>query len=154
MKAIIRHMLTVYEAMHKASSEETIDGNRIRIYQGQISKLYASCNIPQSYYTEIFDQLERQGSVTYLQRGSKSVNTIIALHYPPTEDALTPRRGPRDLTSAEEFANLIETVKKLDTLVGGIHIGGMLVDLDKRLLKLESAAGIAQDSNNIDKNNT
>lgn len=147
MKAIVRHSISVYNALLKDSTEETFEGESIRLYRGPVSRLYASLGIAQSYYTEIFDQLDRQGSITYLQRGSKHVDTVIVLHFPPTEEnfRIRPRKG---LTSAENSANLIESVSLLKQLVGGINIVEALIDVDKRLKRLEDA-GARENENTI-----
>lgn len=145
MKAIIRHTEKVYNALLDASLTETIDGDPMKIYRGQVSKLYNTLSIPQAYYTDIFKELNEQGCITSLQRGSKSVDTVIVLHHPPEEGDFRPRPS-RGLTSAEEFANLIEKVLLHDSLIGGIDIVGAFRNVEERLKRLEEIAGTQENS--------
>lgn len=133
-------MTTMYDALFNASKEESVGNQPVRIYRGQISKLFSATGIGAGYYSEVFRQLESQGCITYLQRGSKNVDTVIVLHFPPDpEHDIPPAKSP--LTSAEESANLFESVEMLKELVGGIDIAEALVELDRRVRSLEAKAG-------------
>ena len=136
MKALIRHSITVYQALDKAAKDEVIDGDTYRIYRGHVSKLYHDTGVGQTYYTDVFDQLDRQGCITMMQRGGRNVQSVIVLHRPPTEEGYEPRRR-RDLTSAEDFANMIEQVRKHNKLIGGIDIADALRKLEERVQRLE-----------------
>lgn len=138
MKAVIKHTLVVYETLEKASSIEVIEGQEISIYRGKVSKLFSTLGIGMSYYTEIFDQLDRQGCVTFLQRGGRSVDTVIVLHYPPSPEGWQERpRRTEDLTTPEKYANLVERVELHHKLLGGIDIAEALIAIDMRLKSLE-----------------
>jgi len=141
MKAIIGHIEKVYNAILDQATVEVIDGNELHIYRGQISKLYATLGIAQSYYTEIFQQLDDQGCIVMLQRGSKGVDSVIVCLHEPSEAGYQPPRGPRDLTSAEDFANMIEEHRLLVKLVGGMDIVEAFREFDKRLKRLEDIPG-------------
>jgi hypothetical protein len=141
MKAIIGHIHTVYNAISEQAAIEVIEDNEIMIYRGQVSKLYATLGIAQAYYTEIFQQLDDQGCITMLQRGSKSVDSVIVCHHEPSAAAYAPRRGPRDLTSAEDYANMIEEHRRLVKLVGGMDIVEAFRELDERVKRLEEIPG-------------
>lgn len=149
MKAIVKHINTVYEALLKASKKEPIDGEEYHIYRGPISKLWSSLDIPQAYYSEVFYQLDIQGCITYLQRGSRSVETVVMLHYPPTEDGYKAKQR-RGLTDAENFANMIELVRKHEKgLIGGIKIVEAFGELEDRIKRLEKNAGAREDVKEI-----
>lgn len=137
-RAIIRHTLTMFEALYKESSLEDIEGETTRIFRGKVTDVFRSTGIGQSYYSEIFRQLQGQGCLTILERGSKAFNSTIVLHYPPTRETTLPARKSV-LTDAERYANLREDVEALKTLVGGVSIVEALRSIEERLGQLEVA---------------
>lgn len=136
MKAIIRHITTFYDLLEQDAVTEKVDGSSLRIFRGKVTGIYRESGIPQSYYSEVFRQLEMQGCITFLQRGSKSVSSVIVLHRPPTEsDYVPPIKS--DLTNPERYANIREDVEGLKTLVGGVNIAEALRTIETRLDQLE-----------------
>jgi len=153
MKAIVKHMEKMYAALLAESNEEIIESKVLNVYRGRISHLFSQQGIGAGYYSDIFKALEAMGSISYIQRGSRGVESVIVCHYPPDPDAYEARPKP-DLTGAEEFANLMETVKLTEKLVGGIDIGRVMVDFERRLKALESKLDQAENSDNIKNNVT
>jgi hypothetical protein len=145
VRAIVKHTEKVYDALLDASTKEDIDGDTMHIYRGQVAKLYQTLGIPQSYYTEIFTELRRQECIINLQRGSRNVNTVILLQHPPEAGDFSPK-GARDLTSAEDSANLREMILLHDKLIGGMDIVGAFKNVEERLLRLEQLAGTQENS--------
>lgn len=139
MKAIIRHTATVYQALNDESKLEDIgEEHNARIFRGKLTEVFKSTGVGATYYSEVFRQLDEQGCVTLLQRGSKSVDSVVILHRPPSPDGyLPPPKSP--LTNPERYANLQEDVEALKTLVGGIHIAEALKEIEDRFKKLESS---------------
>lgn len=135
-KAIVRHTLTMYEALNEASNEEKLPGGSLRIFRGKVTDVFRSTGIGQSYYSEIFRQLNLQNCVTFLQRGSKSVESVVILHGAPTSEGYRPPQTS-PLTDPERYANLSEDVEALKILVGGVHIAEALIEVEKRFKKLE-----------------
>lgn len=134
--AIVRHTAKMYRLLAQGSHLEDLPNGSVAIFRGKVTEVFRSSGIGSSYYTEIFRQLEDQGCISYLQRGSKSVDTIIVLHRPPTPEGYRPQ-PKSDLTSPERYANLREDVEALKTLTGGIHIAEALLEIEKRFKELE-----------------
>lgn len=140
MKAIVRHTATFYDLLDQDAVTEQVDGSALRIFRGKVTRVYRESGIPQSYYSDVFKQLEMQGCITFLQRGSKSVSSVIVLHQPPSAEGYVPPRKP-DLTDAERYANVREDVEGLKTLVGGINIAEALKTIETRIDQLEQQQG-------------
>jgi hypothetical protein len=139
MKAVIRHALAVYNVLNDSSKLEDIGQEKsARIFRGKITDVFRSTGIGQSYYTSVFNQLETQGCITILQRGARSVESVIVLHRPPTVEGYV-AESKSALTDAERYANLRDDVEALKTLVGGIHIGEALKEVEQRLRIVEES---------------
>jgi hypothetical protein len=134
--AIVRHTAKMYDLLHQQSNIEELPNGVVNIFRGKVTEVFRSSGIGSSYYTEIFRQLEDQGCVSFLQRGSKSVDTVIILHRRPTAQGYRP--PPKsDLTNPERYANLREDVEAVKTLIGGIHIAEALLEVEKRFKEYE-----------------
>jgi len=136
-KAIVGHTNTMYYALRDRATQE---GEHL-IFRGKVTKVFGETGISNGYYSEVFRQLEGQGCILYLQRGSKSTESVIALQHPP-EAAETLPAAPSPLTDAERYANVWEDVRALKTLVGGLNIVEALKTIEDRLEELERRLGV------------
>lgn len=135
-KAIVRHTLTVYNALKDRAKEE---GNDL-IFRGKVTEVFASTGVSQGYYSDVFKQLEGQECILYLQKGSRSTDSVILISHPPTPEAHR-ERPKSDLTNPERYANLQEDVEALKTLVGGVSLVDALITIESRLKALEESQG-------------
>ena len=133
-KAIVRHCATIYATLLAQARKE----GEFVIWRGKITKMYAETGVPQSYYSAVFKQLEDQGCITYAQKGTRSVESVLVLDHEPTPEGFIPP-PPSPLTDPERYANLREDVEALKILVGGINIAEALIEIERRLKEVEES---------------
>lgn len=124
---LFKHTLLFWRSLSAKANFEPMPGfedKGSRLFRGKIVELYRELGISQGYYTEIIRFLVDQGCITYIQRGSRGFETVIAVHEPPTLSdwerwKLLPSQG---LTEPPDYATLELRIRALETLVGGINI--------------------------------
>lgn len=132
-KSIKAHCERVYAEFQKGA---TLEGG-VLVWKGKSSELLAELKVPSGYYGRVMRQLEYMGCLTRRHRGSLGVPSEIELHRDPSSIKEWVDAPSKDLTGLPEYATLAQTVKDIETLVGGIDIREALRDLDTRLSVIE-----------------
>lgn len=123
------HMISVYNAME----EKSVEQDDLRIYSGSVSTLVRELGISMTYYKVIFRTLYDSGYCAMGDRGSRSKPTTVVLLQRPEKDELI---GLTDST----FSPILSLVRELETVktsLGGIHVVGVVAELEKRLAAVE-----------------
>ena len=102
-----------------------------------MTHVYDTLGISRSYYTPIVTFLRENDCVTFIQRGSRSAESVIVLHREPTVDGMT----MPTLTGRGQAAKVEARLVQLEKSTGGINIAKALADHEKRLKRLESRKG-------------
>lgn len=137
MTTFTDHCETVYNALAERATIN-IKTDEL-VFTGAISQVYRSLGISQSYYSSIFDTLEEVGSILKIQKGARSVDTVMALRGLPEvwPEHLT-QHPKKDLTGPEGYATLVLDVKKIQDSIGSLNVIEALINLDTRLGQLEA----------------
>jgi hypothetical protein len=123
------HIITVYDTM-EAKSEETDD---LRIYTGNVSILVRELGISMTFYKTIFRVLYDGGYCAMGDRGARGKPSTIVLLQRPEKDELM------DLTD-HTISPILSLVRELETVkssLGGLHVVGVVAELEKRLIAVE-----------------
>ena len=123
------HILNVYDAMEAKSVEQ----DDLRIYSGAISVLVRELGISMTFYKTIFRVLYGGGYCAMGDRGTRGKPTTVVLLQRPEKDELM------DLTD-HTISPILSLVRELETVkssLGGLHVVGVVGELEKRLVVVE-----------------
>lgn len=127
------HTKNLYEGLYEYSHDEEIDGQPYNVFRGSIVDIYTRLGISRSYYSQIVAYLSENGCISYLQKGGRSVESVIILHHPPTFEGIE----LEPLTGRGRHDRLEARVKVLEDRLGGLDYVKIFTELNRRLTKLE-----------------
>lgn len=136
-----QHALALYEKFDDLAETEYIDDVPFRVFRGTISTAYNGLGISMSHYSAIMKGLTTTGSIVILQRGVRSVPTVLILHNPPTADEW-PSDPERDLTGRAEYAILLQRVEDMKQALDRLDLDKLqefLVEMAGRIERLEKS---------------
>lgn len=88
--AVYQHCVTVYKEMESQARQELLgdppDQQSALVYEGHLTKLFASLQMATPYYTSIMKHLRRMGCVEQIRRGGGNSPSRWQLAHAPTED--------------------------------------------------------------------
>ena len=140
----IDHCESVYNALAERSTPQHVEsvGDNVLVFTGAVSPIYRSLGISQTYYGPIFKTLEDVGSLVKVQRGTRSVDTIIALRGLPEvwpEDLGWKGSRSEPLTEDSRYAKILREVQEIQQgSINGMNILTALVELEQRVVALEN----------------
>ncbi len=134
---MVRHAKTLYNHLKEKARDEEVQGGTLKVFRGSLTHEYDELGISRSYYTPIVTFMRENECVSFIQRGSRSAESIIVLHREPSADGMTLPA----LTGRAHGAKVEARIKALEKSTGGINIVKAIHDMDKRLKKLESRKG-------------
>jgi hypothetical protein len=136
---IVKHAKALYAALEEQATDEHINGMPAKVFQGSVLQVYEGLGISRTYYSRLFKGLEQSGCITKLHRGGGNTGSTIVLHHPPPPDRAD--AFDRHLTQRVNLAILSQRLDDVETLIGGINIGEVLVALSDRIEALEAKTG-------------
>jgi hypothetical protein len=142
--ATFDHASTLYGVFERDSTTEEIDGVRLPVWRGSMVEAYKSIGASQHYYSGVMDTLKDLGCITVLSSGRRARPSVVALHHAPDEVEFIFYSESR-LTGAPEAAKLRSRLELLERRIGGVNIADALVNIDKRVARLEHLVGKAQE---------
>lgn len=124
---------------------ETDEAVSALIFRGKLMEVFAELKVAQTYYTRIRAIFLKYDCVTYIQRGTKSYDSVLALHHPPPEELpkqdLTYRPGDATLSAvAERVSDLERSAAKIESWLdqlGGINLVEVFRNFEGRIADLE-----------------
>lgn len=122
-----------YEALAATSNIEEVAGANVLVYRGYITEAFRTTGLAQSQYQPCKALLEYNGCIEVVQRAWRNVLGMVLLHGLPDGMLRLPPRSAKDLTLDEEYARLQDRVKRLEELVGDIHLPSVLQEIAQRL---------------------
>jgi hypothetical protein len=131
---LIRHAKSLYNALQEKAEPEEVQGGTLTVFRGSVTHLYDELGISRSYYTPIITFLRENDCVSFLRRGSRSVESVVVLHREPSAEGMS----LPPLTGRSHGAKVEARLKQLEISTGGINIAKALSDHEKRLKRLES----------------
>lgn len=133
-----------YDELVKHANLRKVQGKEVLVYEGHYSNLYKQVIGNPTYYTPIRKILVETESISILQRGNISQETIMVLNHPPP----APDEWPDDLTGEQVSATLrasyerrlaaLETWRETTTGGGKLNLLEVLRNFEERIAKLES----------------
>lgn len=137
LKGFPRHTLALYEALLEDAKVENVDGTEMTVFRGSMTKTYNKVGCSQTYYSDIWHVLEDHGCITVLQRGARSVDSVIILHQAPSPERLQ-RRTTKDMTRRHTPHDILEQrVSNIEAMMGGLKLDELARNFEHRLTKLE-----------------
>lgn len=136
MPAQYNHCVQVYNAM--VTSDDTFttpaeDGSgELVVWEGHLTKLFATLNLAVPYYTTVTQHLKRMGCVRQLRRGGGTRSSQWELIHAPTEDLFNqgrPRAARLGMPSTTVLANEVKMLQQ------------QVRDLTRRMNELEYGSG-------------
>lgn len=130
----------LYEILDRqAKDEKTDDNKKVRVFRGSLTDLYYQLGFGPGHYSPTWKILYDLGCVTMLQRGAKSVQSVMILHHAPdhAEYLQTRDQGKQDLTRRQDYATLSADIQAIKRQIGGIDIRNVLLNLEQRIASLE-----------------
>lgn len=145
-----------YDALVKRARTEILEGdpiapliagNEVLVFRGKLSPIFQSLGISNIYYSKIRRIFIKYDCVLYLQRGTRSYDSVLILNRPPPDNLaaedLTERPGDATLSAvAERVAELeheVEVLRKWRESLGGLDILKAFRELNLAVLKRENA---------------
>lgn len=84
-QAFFAHTERFYAAMKAEATTVKVDGERVLIYRGRVTRLFFGLDLPNSYYSPAMQILKAMECVTVIARGAgRYTESEIALHRAPT----------------------------------------------------------------------
>lgn len=136
----VQHCITMYTALDDRAYMKDLDsGGQARIFVGSYNEAFESTGISRTYYSGIRNALERHNAIQILQRGARSVDTVIALHGLPDKWDIDGWNDGQDkrLTKRADYAMLEARIEELEKSLGGIDVVAALAEFEKRVVNLE-----------------
>jgi hypothetical protein len=118
---------------------DEVDNLSIRVWRGSIVDAYKSLGVSQTFYTPVMNTLKDLGCITVLSSGRRASPSVLALHHAPDETEYLFYSESR-LKNSPESAKLRGRLEMLEKRIGGINIVDTLVELEKRVARLEHQA--------------
>jgi hypothetical protein len=151
-----------YDKLVELSTLEVLDnltessGTEVRVFRGKVSEVFEALGLSQVYYSRIRKIFIKYDCVTYVQRGTRSYDSVLVLHRPPPENLpeedLTSRPGDATLTALNERVEALErSVKILESKLGGLNIVEALRNFEGRLRSLENGDSNGRSSGKTEK---
>jgi len=137
--AAFHHAKALYRVFDDNAMPEKVDDVYVRVWRGSIVDTYKSIGASQHFYTPVMSTLKDLGCVTVLSAGRRARPSVLALHHPPDETEYLFYSENR-LTNSPESAKLRGRLELLEKRIGGINIVDTLVELEKRVARLEHQA--------------
>lgn len=140
-----------YDALVELATPELIPGegidSEVLVFRGKLMDVFQSLGLSATYYSRIRRIFIKYDCVTYLQRGTRSYDSVLVLHRPPpTAENIS----AADLTDDPSGGTMSAMAERLDELerevsiltqwresLGGLNILEALRDIEKRLPKRE-----------------
>lgn len=132
--AVFRHSQSLYDALDARSTVEIVRDTPIKVFRGSITEIYRQTGISQSYYSKVTKALADNGCITYLQRGGRGLETVVALHHPPLEHEWNVPQT--SLMERGAFGILTQRLNNIDESLGGLDVKKALVDLQTQVTTL------------------
>lgn len=115
-----------------------------KVWRGQLVKTCESIGIPYGSYRKTYLALESIGCVHFISRGTRGSPTVVGLIKPPTEELWVGYEGTGTpdvaLTARSEAAKILTRFQEIADQLGGVDIGKVLIDFEKRISQLERIA--------------
>lgn len=129
-----------YEVLLAASTVEDVANAKLPVFRGFYGEQFKQTGLPQSQYNPAKQLLEHNGCIEIVERSWRRTPGMVVLF--PLEGMLSPiPKRAKDLTPTEEFASLQDRVKRLEELVGGLHLPSVLQEIAQRLDSQEDSNG-------------
>jgi hypothetical protein len=142
--AAVKFAREFYELLDKAATVEEVDGSELRVWRGKLTEVFKELESSSKYYTPIRSLLTQSGAITIVEAGSRNRDSTVVLNHPlPTYVDLV----DGGLTTAPSRATLLAIAQRVSALegwretMGGINIAEALMNMEQRIVKLESKAG-------------
>lgn len=133
MPAVFNHCVRVYAAME---SEVNTD----RIWEGALTKLLPTLNLPAPYYTNITRELKRMGCVALKQRGGGGAVSQWHVITPPTKELWT--NSLVDSTTLGSKSRMTQ----IEQALRGLHDRLTAVELRLKVLEAYELSSLADDT--------
>lgn len=136
--ALVKHSQAIYDLLESKSTKEKLDGRNLPVFRGKLYETFRESGVSQGYYTPIFRALEDGHYITIVQRGNRSVDSVVVLFERPTDEMdLTGASRPARV-SPDELEGIRQEVSQIRQSLGGLNIVEALDNLERRLTKLEN----------------
>jgi hypothetical protein len=129
-----------YEVLLAASTVEDIANAKLPVFRGYYGEQFKLTGLPQSQYHPAKVLLEFNGVIEVVERSWRGTPGMVVL-YPLGEMLSSPPKGAKDLQVTESFARLQDRVKRLEELVGDVHLPSVLEEIAHRLDRREGSNG-------------
>jgi hypothetical protein len=101
-----------------ASREDVHEGERVRVYEGFLTKLIASLRMPNPYYTFVTNALQEMDCIQQLRRGGGSSPSLWWLKQPPTPEMYAEKGGGTSYAKRHDrYAMLEQQIRALNTRI-------------------------------------
>jgi hypothetical protein len=95
-QALFRNCNIIYDAMQKVSEIEELEGEKVRIYHGHLTRLFSEYGIAVPYYTSVTRRLRDMDCIRQIRRGGGNAPSVWLLVQAPTEEMF--EKAPETLT--------------------------------------------------------
>jgi len=128
----------LYEALDGAAEKHPIHG---RVWEGKFTELFSTLRISNAHYAKVTTTLYELGCITQIRKGARGVTTMIAVHRPPSVEAMASAHGLQSrLTNPSAHDKLSQRVSVLEGRFQGIDVAKYIANTEARLKKLEAAS--------------
>ena len=131
-----------YEVLLAASTIEDVASAKLHVFRGYYGEQFRLTGLPQSQYYPAKLLLEFNGVMEVVERSWRGTPGMVVLWPMPEEGMLSsPPKTAKDLQVTESFARLQDRVKRLEELVGDVHLPSVLEEIAHRLDRREGSNG-------------
>lgn len=123
----------LYEALLATSTIEKIAGAKLPVFRGYITEAFRTTGERQAQYHPAKTLLEYNQCIEVVERAWRGTPGMIVLYGLPPSPLTPVPRNKKDLTATEDYARLEDRVKRLEELVGEIHLPSVLQEIAQRL---------------------
>jgi len=125
-----------------ASTIEDVASAKLHVFRGYYGEQFKLTGLPQSQYYPAKLLLEFNGVMEVVERSWRGTPGMVVLWPMPEAGMLSsPPKTAKDLQVTESFARLQDRVKRLEELVGDVHLPSVLEEIAHRLDRREGSNG-------------
>lgn len=135
---LVEYTIRFHQLLRKSAKRDKPTGDYI--FEGKVAALYDTLGISRTYYSRMMEVLQENGSIEYIQKGTRHYQSRIRMHAEPTPEEI---EAYTDLTrvipaSRVSGRNLDSRVSQIERRLGSLDVVEALANMESRLRTLEA----------------
>ena len=139
-EAVAKTAIALYQELANTAKQEDLeDKGTFTVFRGSLLTAFENVSSTRSYYTKCYNVLKAADCISVLNRGARSIGSVVVLHSPPTLERLL-EVDPALLTEDRARATLYLEAQMRDLIASfrGLNPIETFANFEDRIARLES----------------